>query len=86
MKFYRYVISANYLNKIENNNLTAIYSNVCDSVFFIKNAKQHNPKNFSYIRYDKKYKKFCLNSKYYGSEEDFTKESWRRFFKLKAFL
>mgnify|MGYP007069468200 CR=1 FL=1 len=86
MKFYRYVIFANYLNKIKNNNLTAIYANICGSVFFIKNTKQHNTKNASYIRYDGQYKQFCLNGKIYGYHNTFTKSSWRKFSKLQTFL
>jgi hypothetical protein len=84
MKFYRDKYNEYYYwFKIVNNKLTAIH---CDkSIRFIKNGKYHNDKNLSFIRYDG-YKQFCLNNKCYYSGNYFTKESWRRFVKLQAFL
>ena len=82
MKFYKYKHSFYYWNKIINNKLTAIYCN--DSIWFLKNGKEHNYKNAAYI-YDK-YKQFILNGVCCGCEGDFNKESWRRFVKMQAFL
>ena len=85
MKFYKEKRYSYFIwNKIKNNKITCIYhDDKC--LFFYKNGKRHNSKNAAYIRYDG-YKKFCLNGKHYGSEGDFTKETWHRFVKLKAFL
>jgi hypothetical protein len=44
----------------------------------------HNYKNASYIFSD--YTEFHLNGTYYGDQDDFDKESWRKFAKLQAFL
>jgi hypothetical protein len=44
-----------------------------------------NKKNRADHHYDN-YKKFYLNGKYYGNQDDFTKQSWRHFIKLQAFL
>ncbi len=85
MKFYKYTNNINYLNKIYNNKLTAIYINYYMTTKFFKNGKEHNSKNACYTRYDC-YKYFCLNGESYGTEKDFTKQSWRKFVKLKAFL
>ena len=84
MKFFKFVKTTNYLNEIRFNNLTAIYDNYYNVIFY-KNGKRHNSKNTSYISKNGR-KEFCLNAIYYGSEEDFTKKSWRRFVKLQAFL
>ena len=54
-------------------------------VYFYKNGKYHNSKNAAIINYIG-YKEFSLNDEYYGDEYDFTKQSWRRFVKLKFFL
>jgi hypothetical protein len=80
MKFYRYF---NY-NKGRVNKLTAIYSDN-NYAIFCKNGKYYNTKNAAYI-HNSAYKEFWLNDKYYGNQNDFTKESWRRFTKLQAFL
>ncbi len=85
MKFYRYVNSFIYLNKIYTNKLTAVYFNNNSYVQFYKNGKYHNSKNASYI-FISGYKEFWFNNKRYGTEKDFTKQTWRRFVKLKVFL
>lgn len=85
MKFYRYIKSSKYLNKIYSNKLTAIYSKENSYVQFYKNGKDHNSKNASYICISR-YKEFWFNNKSYGTEKDFTKQTWRRFVKLKVFL
>jgi len=85
MKFYRNKENDfSYWILIRANKLTAIYHNY-DYIAFFKNSKLHNDKNAAYI-YGNKYKQFCLNDKDYGTNNDFTKESWRRFSKLQAFL
>lgn len=58
-------------------------------VRFFKNGKTHNIKNFAYLYGI--YKTFCINGKTYNAEDygnpdKFTKQSWRRFAKLQAFL
>jgi hypothetical protein len=65
------------------NNITAIYSN-SKIIFFYKNGKFHNTKNAAYI-YNRR-KSFRFNNTWYGNQNDFTKESWRRFVKLQVFL
>jgi hypothetical protein len=80
MKFYR---DFNY-NEVRMSKITAICSYYY-SVVFYKNGKIHNTKNAAYIN-GLGYKQFVLNDKYYGVETNFTKESWRRFVKLKVFL
>jgi hypothetical protein len=82
MKFYKDKYSYGYCDKIINNNLTIMYSNIY--IYFYKNGKNHNTKNAAFI--SNKYKEFRLNGKYYGNTNDFTKQSWRRFVKLQAFL
>jgi hypothetical protein len=84
MKFYRYVKSSKYLNKIYSNNLTCIYYNDYIIAFF-KNGNYHNSKNATFIRNDS-YKEFWFNNKRYGIQKDFSKQTWRRFVKLKIFL
>ena len=69
---------------ILNNKITAIQNNFNATRFF-KNGKIHNAKNAAYIN-DLGCKQFVLNDKYYGGENKFTKESWRRFVKLQVFL
>ncbi len=84
MKFYK----INYISNLDDK-ITAIFNtlniNSLHCVRFIKNGKHHNPKNAAYIS---KYgsKQFCLNNMSYGCKNDFTKETWRRFVKLQAFL
>jgi hypothetical protein len=73
-----------YWYKIYDNKLTAIYYNGF-AVRFYKNGKKHNNKNAALIR-PKGHKEFVLNNKLYGYHDSFTKESWRRFCKLQAFL
>jgi hypothetical protein len=86
MKFYRDNLKADfYWRNILDNRLTAILSDYYNAVLFFKNGKEYNDKNAAYI-YGNKYKQFCLNDKDYGTNNDFTKESWRRFSKLQAFL
>jgi hypothetical protein len=86
MKFYVDKDFWNLWSKIINNNLTCVH---CDSIAirFFKNGNFHNSKNASYSNYSN-YKEFCLNGKLYGDndDDDFTKQSWRKFVKLKAFL
>jgi hypothetical protein len=89
MKFYRgefdheNFINSKYYYQIINNKLTAVYCD--DRTMFFKNGKDHNSKNAA-IHWLDGFKEFCLNDITYGTEDDFTKESWRRFCKLKAFL
>jgi hypothetical protein len=84
MKFYIDKKIIYYWDKILNNNLTAIYDNSF-AIRFYKNGKYHNSKNASYIS-NNGYKSFYLNGKYYGKLNKFTKQSWRKFVKLKVFL
>ncbi len=83
MKFYK----INYISYF-NKKSTAIFNTLnihsIPCVRFIKNGKHHNPKNASYIKNINKV--FCLNDKIYGYHNEFTKQSWRRFVKLQAFL
>ena len=83
MKFYRHNPKYNYFKILVDNNLTGVYSSF--SVQFFKNGKFHNSKNADYINSNNN-KIFSLNGKRYGDHKDFTKQSWRRFIKLKAFL
>jgi hypothetical protein len=95
MKFYKHNHNSyyirrnyNYRSKISDNKLTAVYHFVEDYssyVQFFKNGKVHNSKNAAYI-YNSGYKEFSLNAKFYGDQDDFTKQLWRRFTKLQAFL
>lgn len=73
-----------YWFKIINNKLTVIY---CDSYsnWFFEKGNQHNLKNAAFIR-SNGYKVFRLNGYSYGNQGKFTKQTWRRFVKLKAFL
>jgi hypothetical protein len=85
MKFYKDQNKNDfyYYDIICFNNLDAIYYDN-NYVIFLKNGLKHNIKNAAYT--NGKYKQFFLNDKCYGYEKDFTKESWRRFVKLQAFL
>jgi hypothetical protein len=85
MKFYKYNQLGNYFNIIFYYKLNAIYSYQSGTVVFFKNGKTHNNKNSAIIN-PNNYKAFWLNDKCYGTEKDFTKESWRRFVKLQVFL
>jgi hypothetical protein len=79
MKFYKNI---NY-KFIYENVLTAIY--ICPYyIAFYKNGKLHNTKNSAHI--NGIFNSYYLNNEFYGDNNDFTKESWRRFCKLKAFL
>ncbi len=87
MKFY---IEGSWL-KIKAYNLTAIYNDYYNdyyNVIFYKKGEMHNNKNAAFIEVNEvnEYKEFILNGICYGCEDDFTKESWRRFVKLQAFL
>jgi hypothetical protein len=80
-----------FWTKIMKNKFTAIYTNIYISnksknytIEFFKNSKEHNTKNAAYI--DNEFKQFYLNGKCYSYNDDFTKESWRRFIKMQAFL
>ena len=89
MKFYREK-KFDLLHKIKFNKLTATINNnnptnYRNSVYFFKNGMRHNYKNASFISWSGD-KSFCLNGKYYGDQNDFTKKSWRRFVKMKVFL
>lgn len=73
--YYDYIVYAK---------LTAIYT--CPFyVEFFKNGLRHNSKNASHIK-DDYYKIFHLNSIFMGDSFKFTKQSWRKFVKLRAFL
>ena len=78
MKFYR--------NTIHYNVETCIEQGPTGAVYFIQKHSLHNVKNAALISKYLKVKEYYLNGKSYGREYDFTKESWRRFCKLKAFL
>ena len=85
MKFYRDKNNLyHYLHEITDNNLSAIRQDKYRVILFFKNGKQYNAKNAAYV-YDG-YKEFYLNDKCCGIDDDFTKESWRRFVKIQAFL
>ncbi len=85
MKFYKYINYNKYINStyIKTKKITCIYINRM-IVYFYKNGMYHNSKNAAII--EVLYKEFCLNEEYYGDEYNFTKQSWRRFVKMKAFL
>jgi|LakMenEpi03Aug12_release.lakeMendotaPanAssembly.Ray.scaffolds.fasta_scaffold4384521_1 hypothetical protein len=86
MKFYRNNKNNNYfLFKIDISKLNAVYSYKYYYVSFFKNGKEHNSKNASFINNSGE-KSFRLNEIWYGSHNDFTKQSWRKFFKLQTFL
>jgi hypothetical protein len=85
MKFYRDLIYRYYYANLLNSDNTAIYCNE-NYMFFYKNGEFHNSKNATYIDFTSKQRSFRLKNKYYGREGDFTKESWRKFVKLRAFL
>ena len=85
MKFYK----IKYLTNVDQK-ITAIFNtlniiNLLPCIRFIKNGKHHNIKNAAYIN-PKGYKEFFLNGISYGDKYSFTKSSWHKFIKLKAFL
>lgn len=84
MKFYIYKKNFQYLSNIIKNKLNAVYIDDVATDFF-KNGKLHNFKNAAFIT-SKIEKGFYLNGIDYGSGYSFTKQSWRRFVKLQAFL
>jgi hypothetical protein len=89
MKFYIDKENNDYWNKTKYNKLNMIYCyfisiNYC-FVEFYKNGSLYNHKNAAFVKADG-YKSFCLNGKYYGNENDFTKKSWRKFTKMQVFL
>jgi hypothetical protein len=83
MKFYKYRKCINSIY-IENNKLTCIYINDYVVVFF-KNGLYYSNKNAAHIN-NHGHKEFYLNNQLYGDQNNFTKESWRRFVKLQVFL
>jgi hypothetical protein len=87
MKFYKDInIYKFYYYYITSSRLTCIHiDKAYDAVVFYKNGKYHNNKNASYFNYNG-FKHFCLDGKLYGNQTKFTKKSWRKFVKLKAFL
>jgi hypothetical protein len=91
MKFYRDKNSSShyfYLVKAENNNLNAICIDSANIVRFLINRKRHNTKNASFYEFyeDKIYKIFYLNDEAYGNENEYDKQSWRKFVKLQVFI
>ena len=87
MKFYKDIPTYKfYYYYIISSRLTCIrIDKVYNAVVFYKNGKKNNFKNASYI-VNTGYKQFCLNDINYGNQTNFTKESWRKFAKLQAFL
>ena len=84
MKFY---INYNW-SKIRTDRLTVIYS-TNKYILFFKDGKEHNKKNASYYSFNNNFKCYYLNNKPYGINNDFNKQSWRKFvreLKLRAFL
>ena len=69
--------------KIVDHELTAIHYE--KGVRFVKNGNFHDNKNAAFIATNRQ-KEFILNDKNYGDHTKFTKESWRRFVKLRIFL
>jgi hypothetical protein len=84
MKFYIDKFNSYYWGKIYYGKLISIYQSTFKNILFYKYGIRHNIKNAAYI--NNVYKEFVLNDKYYGNQYTFTKESWRRFVKLQAFL
>jgi hypothetical protein len=85
MKFYndKYSNISYYWNKIMTFEIEGIINSVGITWIF-KNGVLNNTKNASVS--DGKNKSFYLNGRFYGYGLDFTKQSWRRFVKLQAFL
>jgi hypothetical protein len=89
MKFYVDQSKVFYLYKIISEELTAIYINLLIlRIQFFKSGLINNEKNAAITSNVTGYifKQFWLNNILYGYENDFTKESWRRFVKMKVFL
>ncbi len=85
MKFYKdKKNSLYYLDKIEVYDLTAICIDFIFNINFYKNGKIHNTKNAAHI--NSIYKDYYLNNEFYGDQNNFNKQSWRRFIKLQAFI
>jgi hypothetical protein len=85
MKFYKDKNTAYFINKIIDNKLLAVIDTKYKTVVFYKNGKFHNNKNAAII-YNDDSLRFYLNGTFYGFNDDFFKESWRRFIKLKVFI
>jgi hypothetical protein len=87
MKFYKNKQKKHnkyFVNFITISKLTTIYvENI--GIYFFKNGKIHNTKNAAYIN-SSGYRMFYLNNKLYVYDQEFTKESWRKFVKLHTFL
>lgn len=83
MKFYKHKSSKDYLHIIIVNKLNAIYFDRGVTLFY-RNGKIHNNKNAASFSF--KYKGFYLSGIHYGNQDNFTKQSWRRFVKLQVFL
>ncbi len=60
----------------------------CNSLNLEQLITKKNAAQLFEIEYGYRYgdKEFVLNGICYGCEDDFTKQTWRRFVKLKAFL
>jgi hypothetical protein len=83
MKFYKSNYITIFLQASMYKETMICYDN--SNFLFYKNGLKHNVKNAAFIKPDG-CKEFCLNGEIYGDQSDFTKESWRRFAKLQAFL
>jgi hypothetical protein len=91
MKFYKgKYYKSYYYNIIIGKDLNAIYFDehqIADKIYydivFFKNGYVHNPKNAIYFKGNKE---FYLNDEIYGYENEFTKQSWRKFVKMQVFL
>ena len=92
MKFYLDHFKSFYLIKIKGDKSNAIYINLfTQKIQFFKSGLINNEKDAAILYtvglgYKYGDKCFYLNDKFYGTEKDFTKQSWRKFVKLKAFL
>jgi hypothetical protein len=88
MKFFKYKsFSIKYIIKLRfviANKLTVIISDPYN-ISFYEDGLKHNIKNAAYIINDYT-KEFWLNNMRYGNENDFDKQKWRKFVKLKTFL
>jgi hypothetical protein len=86
MKFYVGKMGTSYLAKITTNKLCSIFTHISfEIVNFYKKGKRHNVKNAA-VSCKNGNKEFWLNDKIYCYEYNFTKQSWRKFVKLKVFL
>ena len=83
MKFYKSnSYYGPYLEKILSNKLNAIYCDA-DNIAFYRYGLFHNAKNVAWIYNN--YSEFMLDNICYGTINDFTKKSWRRFVKMQVF-